>query len=223
MKNQDDLTAKIDAVIERGKKVLATETKGFQQQTFIDEQKFHDFRISGISLLSRIFGNHNEHYQCFKSEVTSPGSSRTKRGLGILSAARTELQGNWIETTKASITSEILAEFMAMAKVHIETGNLRAAAILIGAVLEKYLRNLCLANNISTTNDRQQSATLKKAGQLTGEAYKKKLYNRQQNKKIISWVNLYDTAAEENMNDISVQQLNSMLEDVTRFISQTRY
>ncbi len=223
MKNRDDLTVKIEAVIGMGEKVLATETKGFQQQTFVDEQIFHDFRISGISLLSRIFGNNNQYYQCFKTEVTSPGTSRTKRGLGILSAARTELQGNWVETTKASITSEILAEFMTIAKVHMEAGNLDGAATLINAIIEKHLRNLCLANNIPVTNEQLQPATLKKPAQLTGEAYKKKLYDRQQNKKILSWLELCSTVGQDTKSDISVKQLQGMHADVYIFMSQTRY
>lgn len=223
MKNRADLTAKIEAVIGMGEKVLATETKGFQQQTFVDEQIFHDFRISGISLLSRIFGNNNQHYQCFKTEVTSPGTSRTKRGLGILSAARTELQGNWVETTRASITSEILTEFMAMAKVHIEAGNLHSAVTLIGAVIEKHLRNFCLANDIPATNEQLQTATLKKPAQLTGEAYKKRLYNRQQNKKILSWLELCGTAVQDTNSVFSAKQIQAMHADVTRFVSQTRY
>ncbi len=223
MKKRADLTAKIEAVITMGEKVLATETKGFQQQTFINEQQFHDFRISGISLLSRIFGDKNQHYQCFKTEVTSPGASRTKRGLGILSAARTELQGNWVETTRASITSEILTEFMAMAKTNIEAGNLQSAAILICAVVEKHLRNLCLANDISTINKQMHSTTLKKPLQLNGEAYKKKLYDRLQNRKIISWFELRDGSEPTTVNEISVKQLESMHADVTKFMSQTPY
>ena len=223
MKKRADLTAKIEAVIAMGEKVLETETKGFQQQTFVNEQQFHDFRISGISLLSRIFGDKNQHYQCFKTEVTSPGASRTRRGLGILSAARTELQGNWVETTRASITSEILTEFMAMAKTNIEAGNLHSAAILICAVVEKHLRNLCLANDISTINELVHSTTLKKPLQLNGEAYKKKLYDRQQNKKIISWFELRDGAEPTTVNDILVKQLESMHADVTKFMSQTPY
>jgi hypothetical protein len=223
MKKRADLTAKIEAVIAMGEKVLETETKGFQQQTFVNEQQFHDFRISGISLLSRIFGDKNQHYQCFKTEVTSPGASRTRRGLGILSAARTELQGNWVETTRASITSEILTEFMAMAKTNIEAGNLHSAAILICAVVEKHLRNLCLANDISTINELVHSTTLKKPLQLNGEAYKKKLYDRQQNRKIISWFELRDGAEPTTVNDILVKQLESMHADVTKFMSQTPY
>ncbi len=223
MKNRADLTTKIETVIRMGEKVLATKTTGFQQQTFVNEQEFHDFRISGISLLSRIFGDNNQHYQCFKTEVTSPGTSRTKRGLGILSAALTELQGNWIETTRASITSEILTEFMDMAKNHAENGDIQSAAILINAVIEKHLRNLCLANDISITNKQLQSATLKKTLQLTGEAYKKKLYDRQQNKKIVSWIELCNTAAPSTSSSISAKQLKIMHAEVTSFLSQAQY
>ncbi len=223
MKNKADLTAKVQAIITMGEKVLATESKGFQQQTFVNEQQFHDFRISGLSLLSRVFGDNSQYYLRFKSEVTSPGTSRTKRGLGILSAATTELQDNWVETTRGAITSEILADFMAMAEIHIEAGNLQSGLILIGAVIEKHLRNLCLAGNISTTNQQSGSASPKKPLQLTGEAYKKKLYDRQQHRRIISWLEICDNAALDTMSDISVEQVQDMHADVSRFLAETPY
>lgn len=223
MKNKADLTAKVQAVITMGEKVLATESKGFQQQTFVNEQQFHDFRISGLSFLSRVFGDNSQYYQHFKSEVTSPGTSRTKRGLGILSAATIELQNNWVETTRGSITSEILAEFMAMAEIHIEAGNLQSGLILIGAVIEKHLRNLCLAGNISITNQQSGSTAAKKPIQLTGEAYKKKLYDRQQHKRIINWLELCNNAALDTLSDISVEQVQDMHADVSRFLADTPY
>lgn len=223
MKNREDLTAKAQAVIAMGEKVLTTESKGYQQQTFVNEQQFHDFRISGLSFLSRVFGDNSQYYQHFKSEVTSPGTSRTKRGLGILSAATAELQNNWVETTRGAITSEILTEFMAMAKNHIEAGNLQSGLILIGAVIEKHLRDLCLAGDISTTNQQSGSATPKKPLQLTGEGYKKKLYDRQQHKKIISWLEICDNAALDTISDISVEQAQKMHADVSRFLADTPY
>jgi len=218
MKNKNELTAKVQAVITMGGKVLDTESKGFQQQTFVNEQLFHDFRISGLSLLSRIFGDNSEYYQSFKSEVTSPGSSRTKRGLGILSAAATDLQGNWIETTGGAISSEILTDFLRMAKNHLDGDNLQGAAILAGAVLEEHLRRLCLANDISIINDRSASAAAKKPLQLTGEAYKKKLCDRQQHKSLISWLELCGSADE-----FTGKQIEDMLAEIGRFLENTPY
>ena len=223
MKNREDLTTRVQAIITMGERVLATETKGFQQQTFVNEQQFHDFRISGLSFLSRVFGDTSQYYQCFKSEVTSPGASRTKRGLGILSAAITELKENWVETTRGAITSEILTEFLTMAKIHLDAGNLHGAVTLVGAVIVKHLRSLCLAGDISPTNRQSGTATPKKPLQLTGDAYKKKLYDRELHKKIISWLELCDSAARDTAKEISVQQVKDMHGDVSRFLVDTPY
>ncbi len=223
MKNREDLAARVQAIIAMGEKVLATESKGFQQQTFVNEQQFHDFRISGLSFLSRVFGDNSQYYLRFKSEVTSPGTSRTKRGLGILSAATTELQNNWVETTRGAITTEILTEFMAMAKIHMEEGNLQSGIILIGAVIEKHLQNLCLAGNISISNQQSGSTAAKKPLQLTGEAYKKKLYDRQQHKRIITWLELCSSASQNTMSNISVEQVEDMHAHVSRFLADTPY
>jgi len=218
MKNKEELTAKVQAVITMGGKVLDTESKGFQQQTFVNEQLFHDFRISGLSLLSRIFGISSEYYKSFKSEVTSPGSSRTKRGLGILSAAAADLQGNWIETTGGAISSEILTDFLHMAKNHLDGNNLPGVAVLAGAVLEEHLRRLCLANNISIINDRSASAAAKKPLQLSSEAYKKKIYDRNQYKKLISWLELCNSADE-----LSGKKIEDMLVGIGEFLKETAY
>jgi hypothetical protein len=223
MKNKDNLTKKLQAVIEMGNRVLATETRGFQQQTFVDEQKFHDFRISGLSLLSRIFGDTSQHYTCFKSEVTIPGSSRTKRGIGILTAAARELQDNWLETTRGNISAEILSEFMDMARIHIDENAPVAAVILMSAVLEKHLRNLCQANGIATVNRQQSRPAKKKSLQLTGDGYKKKLFDRSQNKRLISWLELQENVSKNPALTISTEKADKMHKGIQRFITATPY
>ena len=225
MKNRENLTEKLQAIIEMGNKVLATETQGFQKQTFVDEQKFHDFRISGLSLLSRIFGDTSQHYTCFKSEVTIPGSSRTKRGIGILTSAARELQGNWLETTRGNITSEILEEFMDIARTHIEKNAPAAAIILLAAVLEKHLRNLCLANGIDVMNRQQSTPAPKRPLQLTSDGYKKKLFDRTQNKKLLSWLELCDRMNQDSDSTLTVstEQADKMYKDIKRFLAATPY
>ncbi len=225
MKNRENLTEKLQAIIEMGNKVLATETQGFQKQTFVDEQKFHDFRISGLSLLSRIFGDTSQHYTCFKSEVTIPGSSRTKRGIGILTSAARELQGNWLETTRGNITSEILEEFMDIARAYIEKNAPAAAIILLAAILEKHLRNLCLANGIDVMNRQQSTPAPKRPLQLTSDGYKKKLFDRTQNKKLLSWLELCDRMNQDSDSTLTVstEQADKMYRDIKRFLAATPY
>ncbi len=206
-----------------GEKVLATETDGFQKKTFVDEVKFHDFRISGLSFLSRVFGDSSQHYQSFKTEVTTPGTSRTKRGLGILSAAEKALADDWIKTTKGAITTELLNELMDEAKKLITADNHYAALIIMKQVIVKHLKNFCFANNIGLVNEHQVTASPKSTLQLTGEAYKRNLYDRQLNKNLLAWIELYSKAEKTTAIEIQATEVESMHRGVIKFLQATPY
>lgn len=223
MKNQDELLAQLAAISSAGEKVLATERGEGQQKTPVNEEKFHDFRISALSYLGRVFGQDSTYHQSFKSEVTQPSASRTRRGIGILMAARKDLEGDWLETTSGSINREVLLDILRLAKMQLDAKNFRAATIIAGAVLEKQLRNLCLASGIKLFNEIQNRAVDKKGLQLTGEAYKRKIYNRQENKEIIAWLELYNRSVEANNDDIPVEQAKAMVSGVQSLLSKIRY
>lgn len=222
MKNQDELIAQLSKIIDDGERVSATETADGQQKSLVHEQKFHDFRISALSFLSRVFGQQSTYYQSFKSEVTQPTASRTRRGIGMLTAARTELQGDWLETTSGAINREMLSDLLRLARVHLDENHPGAAAILAGAVLENHLRHLCLAKGIKIHNELENKAVPKRGLQLTGEAYKKKLYGRQDNKEVIGWLELGDAAA-AGKSEVTFAQAKSMINGVLSFIAKTRY
>ena len=222
MKNQDELIAQLTKIIENGERVLDTETGEGQQKSLVHEQKFHDFRISALSFLSRVFGQESTYYQSFKSEVTQPTASRTRRGNGMLTAARTELQGDWLETTSGAINRDVLTDMLRLARMHQDENHPVAATIIAGAVLEKHLRNLCLAKGIKIHNDLDNKAVPKRGLQLTGEAYKKKLYERQDNKEVVGWLELYDAAA-AGKPEVTFGQAKTMVNGVLSFIAKTRY
>jgi hypothetical protein len=223
MKNQDELIAQLAAIIQTGEKVAAAETGEGQQKTLVNEQKFHDFRISALSFLSRVFGQDSTYHQSFRSEVTHPTASRTRRGVGILTAAEKDLQGDWLETTSGAITRDVLTDMLRLAKVQLEGKNIRAAAIIAGAVLEKQLHNVCLAKGIKIYNEIQNKAVAKKGLQLTGEAYKRKIYDRQENKEVITWLELFEKAADGKSNDFTADQVKSMVSGILSFLTKIRY
>lgn len=223
MKNQDELITQLTRIIDDGERVLATETGDGLQKSLVSEQKFHDFRISALSFLGRVFGQESTYYQSFKSEVTQPTASRTRRGNGMLAAARTELQGDWLETTSGAISRDVLTDMLRLARMQQEENHSEAAVIIAGAVLEKHLRNLCLAKGIKIHNDLENRAVPKRGLQLTGEAYKKKLYERQDNKEVIGWLELYETAATGKPNTVTGVQAKNMVTGVLSFIAKTRY
>lgn len=223
MKNQDELIAQAAAITKMGEKVLATETSGSNTKSMVNEQKFHDFRISSLSFLSRVFGETSTYYQSFRTEVTHHTVSRTRRGLGMLTAARRELQGDWLETTRGAVSRDILTDMLRLARVQFDEDNHWAAAVIAGAILEKLLRDLCLANGISIHNEIKGKAVPKKGLQLTGEAYKKKIYDRQDNKAVISWLELCDNAAGGKQDAITGSQLKTMLNQLQAFLAKLKY
>ncbi len=223
MKNQDELIAQASTLLTMGEKVLTTETGEAQTKSLVNEEKFHDFRISALSFLSRVFGEVSTYYESFRTEVIHHTASRTRRGIGLLTAARRELQGDWLETTKGAISREILLDMLRLARMHYEQDNPWAAAIVAGAILEKELHNLCLAKGIPLHNEIQGKAVPKKGLQLTGEAYKKKLCDRQDNKAIIAWFELCDNAAKGNHDSITSPQVQRMLNDMQAFLTKIKY
>lgn len=223
MKNQDELITQVTAIITMGEKVLATETSDSQSKSFVNEVKFHDFRITALSYLGRVFSENSTYYESFRTEVTHHTASRTRRGIGILTAARRELQGDWLETTSGAIARDILIDMLRLARMQFDQGNHCAAAVIAGVILEKQLRNLCLARGIAIDNEIQGKAVAKKGLQLTGEAYKKKLYDRQDNKAVICWLELCDAAAKGKVEEIDSGQVKNMLNEMQAFLTKIRY
>ena len=63
----------------------------------------------------------------------------------------------------------------------------------------------------------------KKGLQLTGEAYKKKLYDRQDNKTVISWLELCDSAAKGGNDAVTSGQVKTMINHMQAFLARIKY
>ncbi len=224
MKNREDLKGQASALIRQGEKVLETETATTSNSNpLVSEPKFHEFRISALSYLSRVFGNHSTYYESFKTEVTHATASRTRRGLAIIKAGQKDIEGDWLETTRGAVTKDILSDMLKLAKAQVDLKNNVAAAIMMGAVLDELLRCLCLRAEIKLYNDIQGKAIAKKGLQLTGDAYKKKVYERQENKQIIAWLELYADALEGKDEAVTPGKVSQMLTGMQSFLANCSF
>lgn len=222
MKNKDELLAQAETLIQIGEQVLATESGESQLKPLVNEKKFHDFRISALSYLSRVFGESSSPYQAFRTEVTHPTSSRTRRGLGLLEGAKRDLRGDWLSTTRGALTRDILEDMLQLAATQLEKGSTMAAASIAGAVVELQLRYLCQAGGVSIHNQVQGKAVPKKGMQLAGDGYKKKILSRQENKAVTSWIELSSNGS-EGETSVTAKQIKTMLRDVKGFLATQRY
>ncbi len=222
MNYREELTIQAANIIGLGEKVLTTEGEDKKIKSFVDEAAFHDFRISGLSFLSRVFGEKAVHYKHFFNEVTQATASRTRRGIAILTAARRDLENNWLESSRQRLSKDILTDILRLANIQIGLGNYGAAATIAGSVLEEILRLLCLDAEIKIHNTTQGKASAKRALQLSGEAYKKGLYERSLHRQMLLWIELYEQAVTGKSEGLGKKQAQAMLSGVQNFLENSR-
>ncbi len=224
MKEREELKTEIDKIIKLTEKVLETETTQSHSSSTVNETKFHECRIAALSWLSRIFGSDHIFYEHFKTEVTHATASRTRRGLGILQAARKELDTDWLETTRTMATKALFADMLKLAKAQVDLGQNHAAIILIGSLLEEMLKKLAFKSGIKLYNEIQGKAVAKRGLQLSGEVYKKRLYERKDNKQILAIMEIYLKVCEnpaEPVKETQVRQAISWMQSFIAFTSTT--
>ncbi len=193
MSEQNERIKELEKIITLGRKVLDTATTSNKPNAVpeVKEEKFHTFRITALSWLNRVFDADHTCNQNFSNEVTTATVARTKRALGILQAARIELESEWLPTTKSNLAKDILSSMLRHAQREHGAGNIQAAAIISSSVVAELLRRICLKAGISLVNKQLQGKpAAKKALQLTGEAYKKKIFDRKINKLFITVIDL---------------------------------
>jgi hypothetical protein len=63
---------------------------------------------------------------------------RIQVGIGILTAARNEIAGGWLFTTKGLVSAELFSDFLDMASHLLAEKYKDPAAVMAGSVLEEH-------------------------------------------------------------------------------------
>ena len=218
----EDLIQRIDQLIRNADEVIQTEKKLERVVgTFVDEELFHAFRAASLSFLAMTFGRDHTLYDEFNSQTKRSGfrSSHSARvGRGILSAAREELAGGWLTTTKGLVSAEIFSDFLEMAQHLLDEGYKDPAAVMAGSVLEEHLRQLCQKHGIPTEATKQGRPQPKKADALNADLAKKEVYNRLDQKNVTAWLDLRNKAAHGKYQEYTEEQVALMLQSLSDFM-----
>lgn len=222
MTNTEDLAKQARAIALMGKKVLDTESTDHRQQSLVDETKFHDFRISGLSYLSRVFAERNEFYQSFKSEVTHPTASRTRRGIGILEASKKALEEGWLSNIRNEFGKEMLLDMLNIARAEASEKRVAAAVTTGCAILEKLLRDIAASHDVSLENKTREKTIPKRGAQLSGELYRKKLLTRQENKTILQQFELLTPNEDGSRRKIGLRDVDKFINSIQQLVAEPR-
>ncbi|MFT5993196.1 MAG: hypothetical protein ACI82G_002197 [Bradymonadia bacterium] len=215
------LIVRTDELIALADRVVDTSQMSDFGYSFVDHEMFEKFRAGALSHLDAVFGNEHSYYTEFQAKTESSGSlSAAKSGRGVLSAARDEMGGGWIHTTRGIVSAEIFADFLEMADHLLDQSYHHPAAVLVGSVLEEHLRHLCRANGIEVERVKGESTVPLSASSLNAELARGKVYNKIDQKAVTNWLGIRNAAAHGKVTEYSPEQVRNMLNSVTEFLSR---
>lgn len=214
--NIADLLRRADEVLDLGTRALASE----REERWLSLEAFAAFRGASLSFLRLVFGEAHPYYKDFAERVTNPSRGYAELGVGLLSAARQELAGGWLVTTRGLISAEIFADFLEMAEYLLSENYKDAAAVIAGAALEEHLRQLAVKHGVSATYLKAGSPVPKKADLLNADLATASAYSKLDQKTVTAWLDLRNKAAHGRYAEYDGKQVALMVEGVRQFMAR---
>jgi hypothetical protein len=217
----EEIIRRIDQLIRKGETALDHKFLDRLKVEWVPAREYYEFKASSLSFLGIIFGNQSIHY-IELHKLDNNLSVHIDVGIGILCAAKDDIIGGWLATTRGLISAEVFSDFLSMADHLLEEGYKDPAAVMAGSVLEEHLRQLCNAHEIEVETDNDGKVSPKKADRLNSELAKANAYNKLDQKQITSWLDLRNKAAHGHYDEYSKEQVALMLQGITDFMTRVR-
>lgn len=214
MKIDERITKRLNELILKSKEVISTnkESGAFGGRDFVDSEISHEWGISCLNILGRVFGINSVHFQKFEnffSEIVYFDS--VKSAIGILKAAKDDYENGYLFDTRTLIEAEVFDEFLDQAEELFKKNYYQAAAVIAGCVLEDGLRKPGQRKIPNFPTDKTidpMNVKLAKAG----------IYNALWQKKITALADLRNKAAHGKWTEFTEKDVEDMIRDVRRFM-----
>ncbi len=172
---------------------------------------FSQWRTSSLSFLNT-FPPEYIYSREFEARCKDLSLEDVEQGLGILKAAKEDIEGGYLQKVEALVSASVFSDFLEMAEHLLDNGYKDPAASLIGAVLEDGLRHICGNNDLTVKSDDNISSLNKKLAD-------KSVYNRLQQREIEVWNKLRDYADHGHFDQYKMDGVKDMLGGVRKFLS----
>ena len=181
---------------------------------YVDKDLLLKWKVKVRSLLSKLCGEDSQYFKQFEEEEQSGIVGTTnfeifKRLKSIFSAAKEDFRCGYLSSVKALVQAEVFDSELEQANELMSSGYCTAAAVIAGVVLETALRDLCDRNGIPHGKLDKMNADLAKAS----------VYNILNQKKITALAAIRNSAAHGKLNQFTNQDVDNMIKDVNRFLS----
>lgn len=139
--------------------------------------------------------------------------SQAETGIGILKAAREDIDKGYIINVRTLLTAEVFTDFLEMSEHLLDRDYYIPAASLIGAVLEDSLRKMLIKNGVKIGGGDDLNA-------LNQKCVDAEIYNQVKRKEVQLWTDIRNKADHGNFDQIDKEQVKRMLDGVTHFLGE---
>jgi hypothetical protein len=205
------LLARIDALLEKAKRVRAT-MHGEEHEQWVDAGPFQEWRSQAQNAIASIVGKDHVYATDFADKVVYNDALRVDIGTGYLRALREDIANGYLRRLESIVSAEVFTDFLDMAQHLLDAGFKDPAASLTGAVLEDGLRRIATAKAI-TFNKRDGLAKLnEKCAQAA-------VYNALMKKQIDVWTEIRNKADHGHFTEYAAADVASMVSGVSSFLA----
>jgi hypothetical protein len=210
---------RLNQLVDQGAKVLATRysrsSPGFTYigDAGVDQELSHQWGISCLNLLRRVFGEESDHYTRFNALFDKfRDYSPVARALGILKGAREDYENDYLFDTRLLIHAEVFDDFLNQAQYLLDAGYSGPAAVVAGSVLEDGLREICDQKGILLPKK-------PKLDMMNADLAKSGIYSILVQKRITMLADLRNKAAHGKWNEFTDTDVRQMIDHVRSFMN----
>jgi hypothetical protein len=180
----------------------------------INSDALLEWSVKARNLLSKACGQDSEHYRSFVENEKLKGFDLyldiLMRLRAVFLAAKEDFEGGYLNSVRTLVQAEVFDSELEQARALFTGHYLVAAAVISGVVLETTLRELCDRHGVPHDKLDKMNADLAKAG----------AYNTLVQKRITALAGIRNSAAHGRPDEFSEGDVDSMIRDVERFVTE---
>ncbi|WP_286787676.1 MULTISPECIES: DUF4145 domain-containing protein [unclassified Pseudomonas] len=181
----------------------------------IDDNLILNWQVKVKNLLSNLCGEDSQHFTAFieagKASSFTSNFTILQQMKAVFMAAKEDFEGGYLNSVRNLVQAEVFDNELDQAKELLSSGYAAAAAVIAGVVLETSLRNLCSDNGIPFGKLDKMNADLTKQG----------IYNSLIQKRITALAGIRNSAAHGKTDEFNKDDVNSMINEIERFVGST--
>jgi hypothetical protein len=150
--------------------------------------------------------------------------SMIQEGMALLKALKDDFENGFLDDIAEQIMSEVSSDYLSQANNLLKEGHAGKfdhvpAAVLAGAVLENFLKELCQRQN-PIIDILKSNGEPKRLSLLVDDLKKTGVYNETMAKQLRAWADIRNHAAHGEFDQFNRQQVEAMLSGIDVFLAQ---